>query len=82
MYIFPNKHDRAKNKHMQKKLFYVVDNGDSSITVPAGDLEVMLTNCAIEEFNENTPEDELPVFTVSPIYMTQEEYENMPEYNG
>lgn len=66
---------------MDKKLFYVVDNGDSSITVKPDDLANTL-EFGFEDYNANTLEEDLPVFTVSPVYMTQEEYDNMPEYNG
>lgn len=66
---------------MEKKLFYVVNDGESSITVPAKDLEDTL-KFGLAEHNENMTEEDLPVFTVSPIYMTKEEYNNMPEYNG
>ena len=66
---------------MEKKLFYIVDNGDSSLTIKPEDLLFILRN-GFEDWNIDTPTDELPVFTVSPVYMTQEEYNNIPEYNG
>lgn len=66
---------------MEKKLFYVVDNGDNNITVSPQELENIL-RFGLTEHTVETPEEELPVFTVSPVYMTQEEYDNMPEYNG
>lgn len=63
------------------KLFFVIDDTNSSLTVPEKDLLISIKN-AFEEWDERTPKDELPVFTVSPVYMTQEEFESMPEYNG
>lgn len=66
---------------MDKKLFYVVDNGDSSMTVSPDDLANTL-EFGFDDYDSNTPTDDLPVYTINPVYMTQEEYDNMPEYNG
>lgn len=65
----------------EKKLFYVIDDGENSITVAPDQLNSILLH-GLTEHNAQTPEEDLPVFTVSPVYMTQEEYDNMPEYNG
>lgn len=65
----------------EKKLFYVVDDGESAITVPENGL-ADIVKYGLTEHNANTPEEDLPVFTVAPVYMTQEEFNNMPEYNG
>lgn len=64
---------------MDKKLFYVIDDGDSSILLHP---EAVMTHIGSysNEHNDTTPKDELPVFTVSPVFLTQEEYDNMPEY--
>lgn len=66
----------------EKKLFYVVEDGENSITVAPDQLNSILLYGLTTEHTAQTPEEELPVFTVSPVYMTQEEYDNMPEYNG
>lgn len=66
---------------MDKKLFYVVDDGENSITVPEHDLANII-KYGLADHNENTSEEEMPVYTVSPVYMTQEEFDNMPEYQG
>lgn len=66
---------------MEKKLYYLVHDGENSITVSSSELENIL-KFGLTEHTADTPEDELPSFTVSPVYMTQEEYDNMPEYNG
>jgi hypothetical protein len=74
-----------KSKAMQhedeKKLFFVVDDGDSSMTVPETELAVIIKH-GFGDYSASDKEEDLPTFTVSPVYMTQEEFDNMPEYNG
>lgn len=65
---------------MQKKLFYVVDNGDESCTAElSGCLEWMAGDMDANGYNESTPSEELPAYTLSPVWMTDEEYDNLPE---
>lgn len=65
----------------QLKLFFVISDSNASLTIPEKDLFSVIRH-GFDEYDENTPADELPVFTVSPVWMTQKEFESMPEYNG
>lgn len=65
---------------MEKKLFYVVDNGDASCTAElSGCLAWMDGDMEANEYREQTPPDDLPTYTFSPVWMTDEEYDKLPE---
>lgn len=65
------------------KLYFIVDNGDSSIT---GDYEACIAFIKADmegsEYNDTTPDDDLPEYTMNPVWMTEEEFDNLPEYQG
>lgn len=77
-----SKAPKHKGNYMEKKLFFVVDDGvEFHITVAEGDLLEMIKD-HLAEYDKDTPNEDLPDLTVTPFYMTQEEFDNMPEYNG
>jgi len=65
---------------MEKKIFFKLSGiiEPDYIIMPLEDLQAMIQN----DLESYSTDDDLPTYTVEPIYMTQEEYENMPEYNG
>jgi hypothetical protein len=66
---------------MRKKLFFVVSNGDDSATAELsgcmewikGDLEANWPNA------ESDPEEDRPQYTLDPVWLTDEEFNNLPE---
>ena len=71
---------KMKDK-IDKKLFYVVGDGENSVTIHPGSLMGYIT-ALMEDYGPNTNEEDLPVLTIAPAYMTQEDFEKMPEHNG
>lgn len=67
----------------EKKLYFVVDNGECAIT---GDYEACMAFIKADmEDGTYTSEmltEDLPVFTMNPVWMTEEEFDNLPEYEG
>lgn len=62
---------------MDKKLYWLVEsNGDLSVTCTADAIKDL-----IEGDLENTPSDEREdvEYTITPVWLTDEEYENLPE---
>jgi len=71
---------KTKNKMGDKKIFFKLTGiiEPDYIIMPLEDLQAMIKN----DLESYMAGDELPTYTVEPIYMTQEEYENMPDFNG
>ncbi len=66
---------------MEKKLYWKIQsNEDTNITF--GDLESC--KIIIEADIEGRPQDEVEQleFTITPVYLTEEEYDNLPEWDG
>lgn len=64
-----------------KKLYFKLSGiiEPDYIIVLLGDLEEMIKN-DLDNYNAN--DDDLPNYTVEPIYLTQEEFNALPEFNG
>lgn len=67
---------------MDKKLYYLLDNRDGEGGIMGlsgcmewikGDMEANYPDA------ENLPDDEKPQYTITPVWMTDEEYENLPD---
>lgn len=67
---------------MEKKLYYALDNGEGEGGIMElsgcmawidGDLKANYPDA------ENMPEDERPVYSLSPVWMTDAEYDALPE---
>lgn len=65
---------------MEKKLYYQLSDG---IDVSKVVMELSGAMTWIEEdmkgYIHDTPEDELPEYTITPIWLTDEEFNNLPE---
>lgn len=63
-----------------KKLYFKLSGiiEPDYIIVLLGDLEEMIKN----DLENYDADDDLPNYTVEPIYLTQEEFNALPEFNG
>lgn len=63
-----------------KKLYFKLSGiiEPDYIIVLLGDLEEMIRN----DLENYDADDDLPTYTVEPIYLTQEEFDALPEFNG
>lgn len=63
---------------MEKKMFYQIDNSDVNQIVEA-DLVMDVIKGEAESYTEKTNKDDEPSWTITLVWMTQEEYENLPD---
>lgn len=63
---------------MEKKMYYVVDNGDTPITV---DLDGMkeLIEAEASDYNEDRNKEDEPRWDVTLVWLTEDEFSNLPE---
>ena len=63
---------------MEKKIFFKLSGmvEPDYIIMPLDDLQAMIQNDLEGCYDAD---DILPKYTIEPVYMTQEEYENLPE---
>lgn len=65
---------------MEKKLYYQLsDNADVSKVVMELSGAMTWIEEDMKEYGPDTPEDELPEYTITPIWLTDEEFANLPE---
>lgn len=65
---------------MEKKLYYQLsDNADVSKIVMELSGVMTWIEEDMKEFPPETPEDELPEYTITPIWLTDEEFDNLPD---
>jgi hypothetical protein len=65
---------------MEKKLYYQLsDNADVSKIVMELSGAMTWIEEEMKEHTPATPEDDLPEFTITPIWLTDEEFNNLPE---
>lgn len=66
---------------MKKELFFVVSNGDDSATAElSGCMEWIKGDLAANwPEAENLPEEDKPQYTLNPVWLTIEEFNNLPE---
>lgn len=64
---------------MNKKLYYKLYNGDSSITLHPAAIPDILDSQMVAYENDDNPDKELPEFVINPVWMTEEEFANLPE---
>lgn len=61
---------------MEKKIYYLIrSNGDLSLTVA----DLLTCNTCINGEMEDAKQEDGIQFTVTPVLMTEEEFENLPE---
>lgn len=66
---------------MEKKMYWRIEsNEDTSVTV----VDLPTCQTIIEADIDGRPQNELEElqFTITPIFLTDEEYENLPEWEG
>lgn len=63
---------------MEKKMYYKIDNGDTPVIC---DLKVCMDMLEAEasDYNEDRNNEDKPNWDVTLVWLTQEEYENLPE---
>lgn len=65
---------------MEKKLYYQLsDNADVSKIVMGLSGAMTWIEEDMKEFPEGTSEDEMPEYTITPLWLTDEEFDNLPE---
>lgn len=65
---------------MEKKLYYQLsDNADVSRIVMKLSGAMTWIEEDMKEFPAGTPEDEMPEYTITPLWLTDEEFDNLPE---
>lgn len=63
---------------MEKKLYWLLeDNGDLSVYCESVEELTMLMEGEFESLERN--EQEETQYTITPVWMTQQEYDNLPE---
>lgn len=63
---------------MDKKLYYEIDNGDEAYTMDlSGCME--LIKGEMEHMNEEKTKQDEPEWVITPIWLTEAEYEALPE---
>ncbi len=63
---------------MEKKLFFTYDNGDQPVTAKL-DAVIEMLKVDAEELEKHPEDIEMFVFDITPIFMTQKEFEELPE---
>lgn len=61
-----------------KKMFYQIDNGDTKITCDLPGLTALL-EAEASDFTKDTNREEKPQWVITLFWMTQKQYENLPE---
>lgn len=63
---------------MEKKLYYKYDNGDTPIICKLEDVRDML-DAEASDYNEQTNKADAPHWTITLVFLTDEEFANLPE---
>jgi len=63
---------------MEKKLYYIIDNGSTSYTMELSGCMSLIEGEMGGMNEEKTTQDE-PEWTITPTWMTEEEFDNLPE---
>lgn len=61
---------------MEKKLFYTIDNGDTAMTAH---LDACMEVIKAESPANQSSDDNLNQWTITPVWLTDEEFESLPE---
>lgn len=62
----------------EKKLYYKYDNGDTPIICKLEDVKDML-DAEASDYNEETNKADEPHWTITLMFLTEEEFANLPE---
>lgn len=63
---------------MEKKLYYKIDNGDTPIICTLDDVKNLI-DAEASGYNEITNIDDKPSWYVTLVFLTDEEFANLPE---
>lgn len=63
---------------MEKKMYYKFDNGDTPVVCTLKDVTDML-DAEASDYNEITNIDDKPSWNITLVFLTDEEFENLPE---
>lgn len=61
---------------MEKKLFYTIDNGDTAMTAH---LDACMEVIKAESPSKSDPGTDDIQWTITPVWLTDEEFESLPE---
>ncbi len=61
-----------------KKMYYIIDNGDMSVTVDLIGLTDTL-EAEATDYNEDSNKEDEPQWNIQLVWMTEEEFNNLPE---
>lgn len=59
-------------------MYYQIDNGDTTVTCDKSGVIDLLSGEA-ESWTEKTNEEDKPEWTIKLIWMTEDEYDNLPD---
>jgi hypothetical protein len=64
----------------EKKLYYRLGHSEGYVIMElSGCMEWIKADMEAGEYNENTPDFEKPEYTLEPMWLTEEEYDALPE---
>jgi hypothetical protein len=63
---------------MSKKLYYIIDNGDTPVTCDLRSLTDML-EAEASGYNDDSNKEDKPEWVITLVFMTEDEYNNLPE---
>jgi hypothetical protein len=63
---------------MNRKLYYRIDNGDTPIVLELSGLMMQLESEA-SDYNEDSNNEDKPEWVIDLIFLTEDEFENLPE---
>jgi len=68
-----------KQKMSEKKLYYRLGHSEGYVIMELSGCMEWIKADVEEQFNADMPEDEKPVYMLAPIWLTDEEYDALPE---
>lgn len=63
---------------MEKKMYYIIDNGDTPVTCDLNGLTAML-EAEATSYNEDSNKEDKPQWDITLVWLTEDEFDNLPE---
>lgn len=63
---------------MEKKMYYRIDNGDTPVICTLQDCMDMI-DAEASDYNEASNEEDEPGWNITLVFLTEEEFANLPE---
>lgn len=63
---------------MEKKMYYKLDNGDTPVICTLQDVKDMI-DAEASDYNEKTNAEDEPSWNITLVFLTDEEFANLPE---